>query len=44
MAHGETNRSRLVLEGLEILGAMGTVDLVAVGVVVDIVPVAHLRC
>ena len=43
VAHGEADLAGLVLEGLEVFRAVGTVDLVAVGVVVDVPPVAHLR-
>ena len=42
MANGEAHAARLVLEGLEVLRAVGTVDFMAVRVVVDVVPVAHL--
>ena len=42
MSEGEAHAARLVLEGLEVLRAMGSVDFVAVRVVVDVVPVAHL--
>ena len=42
MAYRETHGSRLVLERLEVLGAMGSVNLVTVAVVVDVPPVAHL--
>ena len=44
MTNGEIHRTRLVLEVLEVLSAMGSVDLVAVGVVIDIIPVANFRC
>ena len=42
MPEGEAHAACLVLEGLEVLRAMGSVDFVAVRVVVDVVPVAHL--
>ena len=42
MANGKSDTARLVLEGLEVLRAMGAVDFMAVRVVVDVVPVAHL--
>ena len=42
MTNGENDRSCLILEGLEVLRTMGTVDLMSVGVVVDVIPVAHL--
>ena len=43
MANGEAHAARLVLEGFEVLRAMGAVDFMAVRVVVDVVPVAHFR-
>ena len=42
VAHGEAHRAGLVLKGHEVFRAVGAVDAVAIGVVVDVPPVAHL--
>ena len=43
MTYWERHPTRLVLKGLEVLRAMGAVNLVSVGVVINVVPVAYLR-
>lgn len=42
MPYRETDSPRLVLEGQEVLGTVGTVYLIPVTVIVDIPPVTHL--
>ena len=41
MSYRKADTTRLVLEGLEVLGAMGTVYLIAITVIVDIPPVPY---
>ena len=43
MAHREADSSCLILEGSEVFRAMGTVYLVLITVVVDVIPVSYFR-